>query len=286
MRKFLVVATGFAASLATPALGTAIITSGSGTAVSVTPAVTAFRTALGTLNANVAGSFGSGRREINWDGVPGSLSAPNALPANFFNSNSPRGAVFSTPGGGFMVSSNAADGPIEFGNIDATYSATFATFSAQRLFTAIGSNILDVNFFLPGSTTAAGVAGFGAIFSDVDLANTTSIQFFDTANNLLGTWFAPAAPGSESLSFLGVRFDAGELVGRVRITSGNTALGAGVTDQNGNGRDLVVMDDFIFGEPVASAVPEPGSWALMLTGFMLMGSVLRKKRHGKNAVQH
>ena len=32
--------------------------------------VDSFRTALGTLNANVAGSFGSGRREINWDGVP------------------------------------------------------------------------------------------------------------------------------------------------------------------------------------------------------------------------
>jgi len=286
MRKFVVLAAIAAASLTTPALGTAIITSGSGTVASVTPAVDAFRTSLGSLNPNVAGSVGSGRREINWDGVPTSLAAPNALPANFFNTNSPRGAVFSTLGSGFMVSSNATDGPVEFGNIDATYSATFATFSAQRLFTAIGSNILDVNFFIPGSTTAAGVAGFGAIFSDVDLANATSIQFFDTANNLLGTWFAPAVVGSETFSFLGVRFDAGELVGRVRITNGNTALAAGVTDQNGNGRDLVVMDDFIFGEPVASAVPEPGSWALMLAGFMLMGSVLRKKRHGKNAVQH
>src|SRR5215510_7611131 len=60
--------------------------------------VDSYRAALGTLNPNVAGSFGTGRREINWDGVPDGFSAPNNLPANFFNANSPRGAVFFTPG--------------------------------------------------------------------------------------------------------------------------------------------------------------------------------------------
>src|SRR5437764_13457580 len=95
--------------------------------------VDAFRTALGTLNANVAGSFGSGRREINWDGVPDALAAPNNLPANFFNSNSPRGAVFSTSGTGFQVSGNAGVAPVRFDNINPTYSSIFQTFSPQRL---------------------------------------------------------------------------------------------------------------------------------------------------------
>ena len=59
----------------------------------------AFRAAVGggTI-AGPNGSFGGVRREINWDGVPDALADPNGLPANFFNVNSPRGVVFSTPG--------------------------------------------------------------------------------------------------------------------------------------------------------------------------------------------
>ena len=40
------------------------------------------------------------RREINWDGVPDNRSDPTSLPFDFFNVNSPRGAVFSTVGAG------------------------------------------------------------------------------------------------------------------------------------------------------------------------------------------
>jgi hypothetical protein len=44
------------------------------------------------------------------------FSDPNALPANFFNVNSPRGVVFSTPGTSFLVSANSGGAtPILFG---------------------------------------------------------------------------------------------------------------------------------------------------------------------------
>ena len=45
---------------------------------SILGTVDAFRATLGSLNPNVAGSFGTGRREINWDGVPDVFSSPNA----------------------------------------------------------------------------------------------------------------------------------------------------------------------------------------------------------------
>jgi len=243
-----------------------IVFSASGAnAAAIQPTVDSYRTALGTLNANVSGSFGSGRREINWDGVPDALSAPNNLPANFFNVNSPRGVVFSTPGTGFQVSATAASGtPVEFGNIDPNYPLLFAPFSSQRLFTALGSNITDVTFFVPGTTTPAWTSGFGAVFSDVDAANTSSIQYFDLLGNSLGTFFVPAFTGNETLSFLGVQFDAGEQIGRVRITSGSQVLTPGNLNL-----DLAVMDDFIYGEPVAAAaaVPEPGTLVLAVTGL-------------------
>lgn len=148
---------------ATAAVAGPIVTSvGGSDPASIQATVDAFRASLGTLNANIAGSFGSGRREINWDGVPNAASAPNNLPANFFNVTSPRGVVFATPGTGFQVSANAVNPtstPIEFGNIDASYPALFLTFSPQRLFASLGSNVLDVTFFVPGSATPASTRG-------------------------------------------------------------------------------------------------------------------------------
>jgi hypothetical protein len=170
---------------------------------SISPTVNSYRAALGTLNSNVAGSFGTGRREINWDGVPDALAAPNQLSGNFFNVNSPR-------------------------NIDPNYPNFFEPFSAQRLFTPLGSNIVDVNFFIPGGIDAALTRGFGSVFSDVDVANSTSLTFFGLNNQALGTFFAPAFSGNETFSFLGVDFGA-PIVSRVRITSGNQVLATGNT---------------------------------------------------------
>ena len=64
-------------------------------AAAIQTAVDQFRADLGgALNPNNTNSFPTGRREINWDGIPDALSSPNNLPANFFNSNSPHGRRF------------------------------------------------------------------------------------------------------------------------------------------------------------------------------------------------
>lgn len=277
--RSLAVAVAASACVAAPISAQTTYSAAASTAALIQPTVDAFRLALGPLNPNLVGSQGTGRREINWDGVPDLFSDPNILPANFFNVNSPRGVQFATPGTGFMTSANSGGGPaVRFGSIDPTYSTSFTAFSEQRLFTPIGSNILDVNFFVPGSLTPATTRGFGAVFSDVDLANTTSLAFFDASNVSLGTFFASAASGSGGFSFLGVTF-ASALVSRVRITLGNTALAAGATDQNGSTRDVVVLDDFIYGEPMSvSTVPEPASIALLAGGLAVLAFAARRRR--------
>lgn len=153
-------------------------------AAAITPTRDGFRLAVGGGTvAGANGSFGGLRREINWDGVPDALSDPNPLPGNFFNVNSARGAVFSTPGTGFLVSANAGLAtPTLFG-----FSSDFQAFSAQKLFTAVNSNITDVRFFVPGTLLATTTSAFAAIFVDVEVAALTRIEFFDASEALIFT---------------------------------------------------------------------------------------------------
>lgn len=251
---------------------TAVIFESSGpNAAAITPTRDAFRAAIGGgIVAAANGSFGGVRREINWDGVPDARADPSLLPANFFNVNSPRGVVFSTPGSGFLVSANAGTAlPILFG-----FASDFAVFSAQRLFTAINSAITDVNFFVAGTTTAATTTAFGAIFTDVETVGTTTMDFFDET----GALFLKRSVLTSSnlgLSFLGAQVSGGA-ISRVRITSGLNTITA--NGQLGNPLDdVVVMDDFIYAEAKA-AVPVPATLALVSLALAGLAVQLRRCR--------
>jgi len=261
-------AAAFALTLSTADAGFTIFESAGADPASITPTRDAFRAAIGGgAVAGANGDFGGLRREINWDGVPATFSDPNLLPGNFFNVNSPRGAVFSTPGTGFLVSANAG-GPTPplFG-----FPNDFQTFSPQKLFTAVNSNITDVSFFLPGTTTAATTSAFGLIFTDAEVAGLTKLEFFDANSSLIFSRNALVG-GNQGLSFLGAAANAGEQISRVRITSGaNTIVANG---QLGNPNDdIVVMDDFIYATP--TAIPEPGT---ALFGLALFGVAATRRR--------
>jgi hypothetical protein len=225
-----------------------VVTQASGpNAASITAAVNQFGNDLGTLNG-VGPPAPSGRRQIVWDGVPAQRQSPAFMPENQFRNV---GALFSTPtlGAAFQVSGAMND----FANLNATYATAFEFFSMPRTFAPIGSTTTDTTFVVPGSTTVAETNGFGVVFTDVDLANSTSIQFFDPGGNSLGTFAAPAAGNSNAtFSFLGVIFNAGEQIARAEVTSGAAPLLSAASPNDitqGGPADLVVMDNFIFGEP-------------------------------------
>jgi hypothetical protein len=214
----------------------------------ITPAVNEYRGLLGTLNPNVAGEQPGGRREINWDGVPAAFTNTDLFPGNFFNVNSPRGVLFTTNGSGFRISSNG------YVDVNPHYAGEFNFFSPTKLFVAVGSTIIDVRFVVAGSNTPALVTGFGSVFEDVGRARSTTLEYFDAAGNRLETVKVPRASDAQGLSFAGATFDSG-IVARVRITVGDTPIGADNFDNvkgAGRKRDIVAMDDFIYGEPRAS----------------------------------
>ncbi|ADJ29145.1 PEP-CTERM sorting domain-containing protein [Nitrosococcus watsonii] len=234
----------------------------------------------GNNNGNALGPIADGHRQINWDaGI-----APFDMPGDFFNATVTRGAEFNTGvGSEFRVSNPdladptaSAGGDNEFDSISPTYPDQFQTFSDPRLFTPFGTNVLNVNFFVSGSDTPATVNGFGAVFTDVDLDDSTSLNFFDINNNLLFSDFVN--PDPQGLSFLDATFAPGELF-RVRITSGNTPIGA--DDDPANGVDIAVMDDFLYGEPQAAVVgevPEASSLALFGLGLITLGLMIPQRK--------
>jgi len=103
------------------------------------------------------------------------------------------------------------------------------------------------------------VSGFGSVFTDVDQPDgsgpskkngnrhaSTLIEYFGADGKVLYSSFVPASPGDASLSFFGILFDE-PLIARVRITTGDTVPGLDDDERH----DIVMMDDFIYGEPQA-----------------------------------
>jgi hypothetical protein len=219
------------------------------TITSIQGSVDGFRAALGAPNnGNAAGPLDGGRREINWDGGGSAATSISPTPfTGFLN----RGALFTTPGTGF-VQAPLSGLVTTFGN--PAYETTFQAFSPVRLFSAIGSNITEVDFFVPGSANiSATTTGFGAVFTDVDQPGaskkgkrgaSSQIEYFGVRGELLFTSLIPASPGDGSLSFVGIVFGDARIA-RVRITSGDAGPGP---DDDAN-LDIVMMDDFLYGEP-------------------------------------
>ena len=180
-----------------------------------------------------------GRREINWD----ETGVPASLPGDFYR---PRGAVFSTPSGGFRTSAN------EFSEYNAAYPTLFRVFSPQRLFSPLGNPFMFVDLSVPGTATPALARGFGAVFTNVDTAGKSRIELFDANGQPLAARDVPPATGNQTLSFLGISFTEGR-VARVRITSGEHAIDSGEV-----ANDVTVLDDFIYGEPVRDGADADG----------------------------
>ena len=218
---------------------------------SIQKAVDDYRKDLGGANnLNAVGTQSQGHREINWDGVPAAISSPNNFPGATFKN---RGLLISSPGVKLQVSTNQAEAtqalPL-FGNLNKNFPQLFTTFSPEKLFSPVHSTVTELTFTVPGSDTKATVSGFGAVFTDVDVAKLSKIEYFDGQGQRLHVeWVKALAGGQKSLSFAGVSFKNGKSIAKVVITSGNLTLNAWTPESAW--KDAVAMDDFLYSEPKA-----------------------------------
>jgi hypothetical protein len=204
-----------------------------------------FRALLGDpANGGTAGEQTAGRREVNWDGAGARpFNNRDDFPNDFFNNVVKAGLVYD--GAAFRNDSLA------FSEINPTYAGQFKAFSPPVLFSAIGTNVINAEFRVAGAATRAVVTGFGVVFSDVDMDNSSSLELFDKDGRSLGRFVAESRTDGNGFSFVGVKFDT-PIIARVMITCGSAALGAGVNDiTDGGPADLVVVDNVMYGEPHA-----------------------------------
>lgn len=194
---------------------------------------------------------------LTFDAIPGMSNSPGApvpiasqLASQFLASN---GVSFSSGGGfaavvdhvpGFPLVTptppNVIGGTNASGNLDYSAPITAAFFSTANTSTKATTNFVRVlgDRFPLGS-------------------GTVTLQAFDLSGNLLGSISAPdvgpQGTGVDlSLSFAGIH--------SVSFFSDN---------------QTVAFDNFEFGD--LTAVPEPGTWALMIVGFGMAGMSLRRR---------
>jgi hypothetical protein len=226
-----------------------------------------FRAAIGGVNNGAATQpFASGFRAINWDGVrvdgtdfggganttvirQGSVVG---IPLNRFQTN-----------GVYFGAINAVSGADASGNtfttVNPSVAGLFPPLSRPNTFAMFNDNGIDFKFVLPSpadsTVVSAATRGFGAIFENVEIANTTSIQYFN-GNTLLATVFAPVS-GRGGQSFVGALFNSA-IVTRAVLTLGTdviftfdgTNTRPGPFTDDGVTHNLVTTDDWTLAEPV------------------------------------
>jgi hypothetical protein len=249
----------------------ASVFSGAGTTAAGS-AFASFKAAIGGADNGNAGPQKTGFRTINWDGVglgatdgafTNEVITPNhtvGIPLNRFQQ---RGMflndIYAVTDTGFTTENPGLQPPVQF-----------PPFSGTKIFAMFNDNSIDFHFVRPSAATTnpvdAASRGFGAIFLDVEKANTTSIEYFHGTTSL-GKYFVPAGPSTQP-EFLGVLFD-NPVVTDVTMTLGDgvlfdfngTKVTSGPPDMSVFGSvDQVATDDFVYAEPtVPTAITAAGA---------------------------
>lgn len=238
-------------------------------------------------------AVGGGSR-IAWDGVR--LDGTDANPATRIidSGNTVEIPVDRFRGAGAIYAAPYAVSGDGFASVNPATAGELPAFSPRNTFAMFDTKpgeftdrFIAQSFVLPGTATVAGSRGFGAIFADVELPGSSSIEYFGQNANgervSLGKFEVPVGQSGE-IQFLGVVFDS-PIIADVLLTVGSNALfnfsGGAFTSFGGEalnrGIDLAVTDDFVFATPqLLQRVPIPST--LLLLVLPMLGLMWMRRR--------
>jgi PKD repeat protein len=219
--------------------------------------------ALGSFEAGIGGANNGatpggqphGFRRIDWDGVkldgtqPAAITiAPGHAVAIPVDTQQERGVELDSP---IAVS---GDG---FASVNPGVAGLFSPFSAANIVAPFDTNAFALDIVTPAPPGSAPVpaltSGLGVTFLNVELPNTTSVEYLN-GKTVLAKVFAPAG-GHDQPSFVGALFGSPVItsivvtLGTARIFNfdGTTFSAGPVTD--GGQNNLVAADDVVLAEP-------------------------------------
>jgi hypothetical protein len=211
----------------------------------INPELDRFRSQLGVLNTTPGHT--TGRREINWDGVPEEATGI-PIPGDFFNATAAAAPVERKRGLIYGGDADAIVSKTAFAEVNPQAAGEFSSFSGNRSFAVVNSTVWPVEFRVAGQATTASVQGFGAVFTDVDRNQSTFIECFN-GNQSLGKYYVPVQNGGNKFSFLGIWYQQ-QRITHVHIGHEGKLSDGGKDITQGGDKDLIVLDNFIYSEPL------------------------------------
>lgn len=186
--------------------------------------------------------------------------------------------VLASPAAAATINFDEAQAPNDFFSqvtLGSEYSSLGVVFSGVG---GPGGEILDqsANFRLDARS--------GSNFLAFNTALTVGAERLDFTSAINA--FEVFVGSGDGANFWANAYDSlGGLVSSTNISLGQgvwgalSLSGAGITRvQFGSNAYAWVADDLSFSTGLSSAVPEPGVWAMMITGFGLAGATLRRRR--------
>jgi len=161
----------------------------------------------------------------------------------------------------------------------ATYTFTAASTGDLIGYFAGSGASYDEQVGLLGSPNGVGLGNhssqIGEAFNFGHVTAGQVLTFFDQINTTHDTWYSDASMNSD-----GIQHIYSTNVVANQIYAGSPAgVYIGFEDLAGGGDANYFDDTFIFTNTIiGGAVPEPGVWALLITGFAGLGMMLRTRR--------